>query len=150
MNRRAALSLAGIAAVAVAAPVRAGTTTEANKTTAKNYINEVWGKGNVAAIDQFVSPDVRPSDPNDAPGLDAFKARVQNGIQSAAAFVKNIHYTIEDIAAESDRVFIRGAINGASSAGKKINAAYFDELQFKDGLIVAEWSLVDRTALLGM
>lgn len=149
MNRRVALSLAGIAVVGVVAPTRADATTDANKAAARGYIADVWDKANVAAIDTYVSADVAPSNATDAPGLDAFKARVQTAIRASSQTVKNIHYTIEDIVADADRVFIRGSITGASSNGKKINAPYFDELQFKGGLIIAEWSLVDRSALLG-
>jgi predicted SnoaL-like aldol condensation-catalyzing enzyme len=152
MNRRSVLSLAGLTAIGVAMPTMAATPSaqEVNKTAATNYINEVWNKGNVAAIDQLVSPDFVPSDPNDAPGVDAFKARVTASLRSANSFVKNLQYTIEDTLGDGDKVVLRGHLTGSSSQGKKINATYFNEFQFKDGLIVSGWSLVDQSAIFGL
>ncbi len=149
VNRRAVLSAAGLSAVALVVPVGAANDLEANKKVAQDYIKEVWEKGNTAAIDQFVSPDVIPSNPDDAPGIDAFKARVESGIRQNASSVKNIKYSIEDVTAEADRVVIRGYITGASDEGKKITALYLDELLIKSGLIVSEWAVVDTSALYG-
>lgn len=149
-NRRAVLSAAGIAAVAFAAPASAAEDNAANKMTAERYINEVLNGGNVGVLDEIVSADYTPQAADEAAGIDALKTRVDQMNQFDGFTVTERVYSIEAMAVKSPNVFVRGYITGTSSGGKKINATYFYQFEFKDGLIVTDWSLRDEVALLGL
>jgi hypothetical protein len=149
MNRRAALSLAGMAVVAVASPVAAKEDPTANKKVAQQYIDEVWNKQNLSLLDQIVSPDFKPSHADDAPGIDGLKQRLGQALQFNGFAVQHATYAVATMAAEGSYVFLRGDLKGTSSAGKKIDAPFFVELKFVNGLVVQEWSVTDQTALFG-
>jgi hypothetical protein len=150
MHRRAALSLAGVAAVSVAAPTMAKEDVKANKTTTQIYINTIWNNGDMSALDAIVSPKFTPSKADDAPGIEGLKQRLSQMLQFNGFTVNNIKYGLHDLAGDGAFVFGRGSVTGTSSAGKKIDASFFVELKFSGGLIVTEWSAFDQSAMLGL
>lgn len=149
-NRRTVLSLAAVAGLSVATPVMAAEDNAANKATAERYITEVLNGGNVGVLDEIVSPEYVSQKPDEAAGIDALKTRVDQMNQFDGFSVADRTYTIEAMAVKSPNVFVRGYITGTSSGGKKVNAVYFYQFEFRDGLIVTDWSLRDEIGLLGL
>ena len=149
ISRRSALIGAGVSAMALAVPATAAEDNTANKATAQRYIDEVLNNGNTAILAEIVSPDYVSPNPDDAPGIDAYKARLDSKLQTDSYLLKHIKYSADDIAVKSPNVFVRGYVTGTSTQGKAIKALYFIEFAFKDGLIVTDWLLRDETAVMG-
>jgi predicted SnoaL-like aldol condensation-catalyzing enzyme len=85
------------------------------KAMVKNWVAEGWNKGNLTLVDQMYAPNFTIHDPT-APnltGADAFK-------QFVTAFrvaLPDIQFTVEDMAAEGDKVvwrFTAVALTGAT------------------------------------
>lgn len=149
MTRRLLVSAAGAGAIAHFAPVAAAEDVEANKAAAKRWAIEALGKGNLAVLDDLISPDYQPPHPADAPGIDAYKTRLQANWQAVKLLVPDAAYTLADVAGEGDLVFIRGTIAGTTQQGAKVAATHLAEFRFKAGKIVSDWRVLDLTALSG-
>lgn len=150
VSRRAILSAAGVSAVSLAIPASAKEDNEANKATALRFINEVLTGGNVGILDEIIAETYESPNPDDAPGRDALKSRIDNDIQYQSYSIEGAVYTTDDIAIKSPNVFVRGYVQGANTQGKKIDAVYFAEFKFEGGLIVTHWLLKDEIALMGI
>ncbi len=126
---------------------------EENKTIERHYMEEVWTKGNLAAVDEFVAtnyvdhnpmPDVSP----DLQGLKQFVTVV------TAAF-PDWHPTIEDMIAEGDKVVVRfrgsgthkGEFMGIPPTGKQVTMMAIAIHRIAGGKIVENWLQAD---MLGM
>jgi len=152
MNRRAVFSLAGVAAVGAISPTHltlAADATKANIALAKTFVADVLNGGNSGTIDTIVDPNIAASNPNDAPGADAFKARIASWVQTIGYSVKGGKFTTKSVVASGNDVIVRGYITGSSSQGKAISATYFVQLTVKSGLIVGSWHAHDFNALIG-
>ena len=149
LDRRTAVSVAAFGALAKVAPTLAKENPKANKAVAQRYIDEVLNAGNMATLDEIVSPQFTPVNPDDAPGVEGLKARLSQMLQINTYTVKDVSYGVATAVAESNYVLLRGDVKGTSSAGKKIDATFFVELKFSGGLIVAEWSVFDQKAMFG-
>jgi len=81
-----------------------------NKEIVQRYIEEVFNKGNLAVVDELVSPAI--ADHNPAPG----QAPGTTGVKEFARTYRNafpdLNVRIEDMIAEGDRVCMRGTISG--------------------------------------
>lgn len=84
--------------------------TEQNKLLTRRLIEEAWSKGNLAVIDETITPTFvyRTTGLPEFRGPDGFKTFV---IQHRQAF-PDIHYTIEDLVAEGDKVVARWTASG--------------------------------------
>ena len=149
-NRRVVLSVAGLSALAMAAPTSAAEDNAANKATAERFVNEVLNGRNFGVMDEIVSPEYESQNPDDAPGRDAYKTRLSQKLEFDGYMVENMTHSIEDMAVRSPNVFVRGYVTGTSTGGKKVNAVYFIQFRFRDGMIVTDWMLRDEIAMMGL
>ena len=82
---------------------------EENKLIIRRLIMEVWGNGDMAALDEIVSSDfIDHTTTGDVPRSENFKKLVI-GFRSA---FPDIQFTIEDIMAEGDKVIARWGASG--------------------------------------
>ncbi|MEE8472851.1 MAG: ester cyclase [Dehalococcoidia bacterium] len=126
---------------------------EENKTIERRFMEEVWTKGNLAAVDELVAtnyvdhtpmPDVSP----DLQGVKQFATVVR------AAF-PDWNPTIEDIIAEGDKVVVRftgrgthkGEFMGIPPTGKQLTMMAIAIHRIAGGKIVENWLQAD---MLGM
>jgi len=126
--------------------------TEENKASVRRLIDEAWNKGNLAVIDQILSPEYRLH--IQAPG-----AMDREGYHQAVSMYRSAFpdflFTIEDMVAEGDKVVIRatmtgtqeGELMGLPPSGKMLTMEAIAIRRFEDGKIVEEWVLTD---MLGM
>lgn len=149
LTRRTVLASSVAASLTLVAPAAASEVSD-NKKIAKRYIDEVYNARNMAVLDEIVSPNFVPTNPDDAPGIEALKARIDQALEFNTYMVDGIAYEIDAMAGEKANVFVRGWVNGTNSSGKKISAAFFVHLVFEAGLIVGAWNLMDQTALMGI
>ena len=132
----------------------APSTREANKALMRRFIEEVWNKGNFAVADELFHPDhTSPSAPALPPGPE--------GTKIIATMFRNaypdFHMTIEQMAAEDDRVAARfietgtheGELFGMPPTGKKVKFSEIGILRIADGKIVESWYDVDMLGMMG-
>jgi predicted ester cyclase len=83
---------------------------EKNKALVRRYFEEVWGKGNLAAVDDFMAADYaeHPRPSGLSPGSEGLK-QLNAAYQSAFPDLKA---SLDDIFAEGDRVAFRWSFRG--------------------------------------
>jgi len=132
------------------------TSLDANKTLARRYIEEVFNRGNLSAVDDTMAPDVLYHDSlSDSPlqgreGARAFAASLRQSFP-------DLHLDIEDVVAEGDRVVLRwtargthrGAFLGVPPTGAAVRFTGIDIVRIADGRIQEGWAEESNLATLG-
>lgn len=131
---------------------------EDNKTIVRRLHEEVWGKGNVAIVDELIAPNivVHFHYPADVSVPAEYLQSLEEFKQSVAHFrttFPDYHFTIELQVAEGDLVVTRGtargthsgeyrglAYKGVSPTGKQVTWTYISIDRIIDGKIVEQWS----------
>ena len=126
---------------------------EQNKALARRWSEEVWGKGNLATIDELFATNFvfNYAPPGVSPDREGYKQTVTN---MCAPFA-DIRGTIEDMVAEGDKVVVRwtwrgihkGEYMGVAPTGKQATITGINILRIVGGKIVEEWGEMD---MLGM
>ena len=129
-------------------------TLEANKQLARDYFtaflaaDETWWRAHIA-------PDFRRHDP----GL-PFEVVGPEGVRQLADVllpgIPDLELPIEDVIAEGDKVLVRlrvrgthgGELMGVPATGHRIDIAVLDLFQFRDGMLIEHWALLDNLGLL--
>jgi steroid delta-isomerase-like uncharacterized protein len=122
---------------------------EDNKAVIRRLIEEVYNEGHLDVVDELVAPDVfnHPAVPAHQYGIDGFK----HVIEWVRDFSSDVHYDIEDIIAEGDKVAVRmthsgthtGAIRGISPTGKSFSVDYVHWFRVADGKVAELWAVRD-------
>lgn len=126
-----------------------------HKETVRTYIEEVFNRGNVAAVEQFVSPsfvDHNPFSRQQAPG----PAGQRQAVQMLREAFGDFHVALEKIVSEGDTVAIRGTVSGVHRGyfmgvpptGKRVSWQAMTFLRMANGRIVERWSTHDLLGLL--
>jgi len=118
--------------------------TEDNKAIVRRYIEEL-DKGNVAVIDELLSPNFVDHNP-DPDQISAYESWKQFTTESVRAF-SNSHTTIHHLIAEGDTIVMHvtnsgthtGEFLGKPATGKQITVTYIRILRIADGKIVESW-----------
>lgn len=123
-----------------------------NKAVVRRYYDEVLNQRNVDLLDDLAVEDYVEHDPfpGQGNGLGDLKARV-TGL--CAAF-NPMHFTIEDVIAEGDRVVVRwtnagthsGGFMGIPATGKDFGIAGIDIHAVRSGKLAEHWHVVDQLA----
>jgi steroid delta-isomerase-like uncharacterized protein len=125
-----------------------------DKALARRFVAEVMNAGNLAAADEFIAPNlvVHNPVPGQTPGREGFKqtlATLRNAFP-------DLHFTIEDLLADGDKVMIRstyqgthrGELLGFPPTGKLVVVMGIDLLRVADGKIVEHWGTYDQMEML--
>jgi predicted ester cyclase len=90
---------------------------EANKAIVRRYFEEVFNKKVVAVLDDLIAPTFvgHTSTGTDVQGPEGVKQQVA---LFSAAF-PDMHYTLEDLVAEGDKVVARFTFRGGALRGKR-------------------------------
>ena len=126
---------------------------EENKTLGRRSVEEIWGKGNLDAVDELYADDFvwHWAPPGVASNREGYKQFVT---ASFAAF-SDVRCPVEDILAEGDKVVVRwiwrathkGEYMGIAPTGKQITMTGISILRIAGGKIAEEWGEMD---MLGM
>ena len=129
------------------------TQTDANKTLARRFVDEIFARGETAAIDELVAPAFTSSTfgiTEDGPAqLKAATKRVHGSLT-------DVEFTIDDIVAEGDRVAVRltssatptGEWMGVKdAAGKRYTVSEAHYFRIADGRVVEHWHQHDAMGL---
>jgi ABC-2 type transport system ATP-binding protein len=130
-------------------------TPEANRALVARYADEVWNRGNLAALDEFVAPDyVLQETPEAEPIRGPEGLRVY--VRSLLAAFPDQHLHVEDMAAESDLVAWRwtmtgtheGPFLGIPATGRAVRTTGIAMYRLRAGQIVERHGEVDILGLL--
>ncbi len=131
---------------------------EALETAARNrelfrrVIEEGFSQGNLAVIDELISPDHEEHQPSMGPG--------PAGVKGAIAYLRSVFpdftLTVEDMTTDGDKVWARlkargtqrGPYMGMPPTGRRIEIDVIDICRFEGGKMVEHWGVPDRFALL--
>jgi len=113
---------------------------EENKAIIYRYMEEIWNKENLDALDEFYAIDIE---------------RMRQNFAMIHSALANIHVTIDDMVAEEDKVVMRvtvsgihkGEFMGIPPTGKEFSIMEIRIYRIADGKIVQNWGLLDETSL---
>lgn len=122
-----------------------------NKDLVRRYV-DTWNRGDVAALCDFFSPDMIHHTRTGGHGYESVKGII-------AAFMgafSDLHFDLEDIVAEDDRVVTRmtaratqsGNFMGVPATGKKIECAVVGIARVQGDKIVEHWGVTDELAMM--
>jgi steroid delta-isomerase-like uncharacterized protein len=126
---------------------------EANTAVVRRFVDEVWKRGNVDAIDDLFTPDSVLHDPTgDVRGLEAFKTYNRRYLEA----FPDLQYEIEDTVAEGDRVAFRarmcgtheGEFMGVRPTGRRFEGEGIIIARIEDGKIAERWASFDALGML--
>ncbi len=126
---------------------------EKKKALARRYQEEVWGKGELALLDELLAADfVDHSLPE---RMDSSFAGAKRAVQGAHDAFPDGHWKIEDLFAEGDKVVIRWKMDathqhefrGIAPGGKSVTINGITILRIADGKIMERWVNWDSMAL---
>jgi steroid delta-isomerase-like uncharacterized protein len=130
--------------------------TEENKTLMRHFYEEVFNQKNVAAIDDFIAPTFVNHSASQL-GLTAGDLEhVTQFVSMVMQVFPDLHYTVEDLVAEGDKVVARltisgtqqGAFMGIPSTGKHATISDIEIFRITGGKAVETWVQVDFLGLL--
>jgi steroid delta-isomerase-like uncharacterized protein len=128
---------------------------EQNKALYRQFVEEVFNRGNMSAIDELVAPDFIEHEelpPGSPPGREGVK---QLSIMLRNAF-PDIKATIDDVLAEGDKVAARmtwrgthkGEFMGIPPTGKSVSIGVIDIVRFAGDKFVEHWGQMDSMGMM--
>jgi len=127
---------------------------EENKAMVHRIIEEAWNKGNLAVIDEFLSPDYVLHISSPGPALD--KEGYKQAVNMHRTAFADFSLTIEDIIAEENKVVIRWTIRGThkgeymgvAPTGKQVTVTGTSIRRIEGGKTLEEWIEIDMLGLM--
>jgi steroid delta-isomerase-like uncharacterized protein len=128
--------------------------TDENKALSRRFFEEVWGKGNLAVIDELTDPAF--VDHNAPPGLPPGVAGLKQFVVMYREAFPDMQVSIDDLIADSDKVVIRwtargtntGSLFGMPTTGKAATITGITIERKVDGKTVEGWNNFDQLGML--
>jgi steroid delta-isomerase-like uncharacterized protein len=125
---------------------------EENKAGSRRAFEEIWNKGNLTEADEVYATHFVQHSPTNPRDLEAYKLYIS---ATRAAF-PDLHFAIEDMIAEEDKVVTRftvtgthkGRFLGISPSGAQVEVTGISIDRHEDGQIVEHWGNSDQFGLL--
>ncbi len=125
---------------------------ERNKAVVRRYIEEIGNQGNLAVADEILGPGYVRFTPAGRLDVAAQKQRIA---MIREAF-PDLHFTIENLLAESDKVAFhftlrgthRGPFQNIAPTGRPVTVTGVDIVRIAGGKIVEHWGVLDVLGLL--
>jgi steroid delta-isomerase-like uncharacterized protein len=128
---------------------------EANKAIFRRYFDEVLNAGRIELIDELIAPDYVSHYPT---GYDfgGGPEDVKQIVSTVRSGFPNVHFQIEDLLAEEDRVVgrwtfqgtHRGDFMGIAPSGKNVSVVGIAIYRIADGRIAEAWVAWDALGLM--
>ena len=129
--------------------------TEQNKALFRQMVEEVFNRGNMSGVDEFLAPDfvereeLPPGLPRDREGVKQLTTMLRSAFPDFKA-------TIDDIIAEGDKVVVRqtwsgtqkGEFMGIPPTGKSVSFGVIDIIRIAGGKCVEHWGIMDSMAMM--
>ncbi|MBI4318485.1 MAG: ester cyclase [Chloroflexi bacterium] len=127
---------------------------EENKATDLRFFEEVVNKGNMALLDELLTPDF--VDHSATPGTGSDRESYGQMFLALQAAFPDFHSTLEDMFGEGDKVVQRftaggthkGEFMGIPATGKQVTITGIAIHHFRDGKIAANWADMDMLGFL--
>ena len=127
---------------------------EENKAVLRQFSEEVWNKGNLAAIDQLVANEFTEHTP--MPGFPPNREGYKQVVKAFRSAFPDMQVRLEDVLAEGDKVVgrwtlrgtHRGDLLGTPPSGKQVTVSGMDVVRTSGGKIVEHWGQHDNLGLL--
>jgi steroid delta-isomerase-like uncharacterized protein len=126
---------------------------EENKVVVRRFIDELFVRGNVDAVDRLVTPDFTPhSWGKMPPGIEPFK----QAIRRVHAGLSEVTMRIDDVVAEGDKVAVRltahgthcGEFMGLPASGKSYTISETHIFHLRDRKVAEHWRDADMLGLM--
>jgi steroid delta-isomerase-like uncharacterized protein len=151
------LPLIASACAQAAAPASSPTvaaSAEANKSLVRQYYDQVLNNGQFQAMNEFVSPDYKRYLSANAAPLNA-EGQTKRVAGLRAAF-PDLHFTLDDLIADGDRVAVRGTVRGThkgvfqgiAPTGKQVAVTAVEIVRIENGKLAEHWGGADNLDLL--
>jgi steroid delta-isomerase-like uncharacterized protein len=132
------------------------TKTSENETTIRTLIEEVWNKGNLAAIDDLVAPDAVDHDPARPPDLPQGREGVRQSVSMYRSAFPDLRLRIDELLRHEDKVAWRwrsegthtGEFLGLLPTNRHGKVTGISIARLEDGKVVESWSEWDNFGLL--
>jgi steroid delta-isomerase-like uncharacterized protein len=126
---------------------------EQNKALVRRFVDEIFARGNVAAVDELVAEDFVP---HTWPSTGDGRGDLKRAIERVGRGLADSTFTIEDLIAEEDRVAVRltagatqvGPFLGLSPSGKTYSIGEIHIFRIRDGRVVEHWHQFDGLGML--
>jgi steroid delta-isomerase-like uncharacterized protein len=127
--------------------------TQENKALVRRFIEEIFVKGNVAAVGELAAANFTPrSWPSVGPGRENLKQAVAR----VSASLSDVRMTIEDMIAEGDRVAVRltaqarptGNFMGIPATGKAYTIPEIHIFRVAGGKVAEHWLQADYLGMM--
>jgi len=128
---------------------------EQNKALFRRFVEEVFNKGNVSTIDEFLAPnfverEVLP------PGTPSGREGVKQLTMMFRTAFPDFNVSIDDMIAEGDKIVARttwsgtqkGEFMGIPSSGKRVSFDVIDIIRISEDKGVEHWGVMDSSALM--
>lgn len=130
--------------------------TEENKAFMRRFYEEVFNQKNLAAIDDFVAPDFVNRSAAQLGLVSGDLEHVKQFVGVVMQAFPDLHYTVEDMVAEGDKVVTRltlsgtqrGTFMGIPATGKHATVSDIEIFRITGGKAVETWVQVDFLGLL--
>ena len=125
---------------------------EENKAVVLRYVEEVWNRHDLGAIDGLVSPDYF----NHA----ASEGHRRDGAEASVGWMLSVfpdhRFDVEDVAADGETVALRGTmvathegeLMGIAPTGKRVSAQQSHWFRVVDGKLAEHWAVRDDLSML--
>ena len=128
--------------------------TEQNKSIVRRWVEEGWNKGNLAVVDQVYAPNYVQHEP--APETVNSSEALKQQVGMFLTGFPDLHFTIEDLIAEGDKVVWRlnskgtqtGPFMGIPATGKTAYVTGIVIFRLENSRIVEGWVNIDSLGLL--
>ena len=105
-----------------------------NKKLVRNFWEQVFNHGNMAPIDQMLAPDYTYN------GVPSTTAGTKAWAESLRKELPDLHFTIEDLIGEDDKVAIRWTLLGTDAkSGQKVTTSATNIITLRDGKAISNW-----------
>ena len=122
---------------------------ENNKEVIRRLIKDVYNDNYLDVVDELIAPDIfdHAAVPEYRHGISGFK----HVMEWVRTFSSDVHYDIEDIIAEGEKVAVRmtqsgthtGSVRGNPATGKRFSVDYVHWFRLADGKVAEMWAVRD-------
>ncbi len=126
---------------------------EENRAVVRRFIEEIFVRGNTAAVDELVDPSFVA---HTWPSTGDPRADLRAAIERVGAALADGAFVIDDMIAEGDRVAVRltasatqvGPFMGLPPSGRRYSIGEIHIFRVRDGLVVEHWHQFDQLGML--
>ena len=127
---------------------------DANKATLRRFLDEAFGKGNLAAVDELIADIFVDHSP--PPDISGDKAGMNQIVKLFRSAFPDLRVTVEDMIAEGDKVAVRvvtrgthkGELMGIAPTGRSVTINEQHIVQFANGKIAEHWGVEDNLGMM--